>query len=153
MKVNQSCPTLSNLMDRSPPGSSVHGILQARILEWIAFPFSKGSSKPRDRTLVSHTAGGFFTSWATREAQKVLLFKPYVILLTYPFLCLPCIYILDNEISLLCHWQRGHLAQVFFSLTSPTIIPGNVLAVCRKDLDRRMTDHMVIKSTYLPGGK
>ena len=47
-----------------------YGILQARILEWVAFPFSGGSSQPRDRTQVSHIAGGFFTSWATREAQK-----------------------------------------------------------------------------------
>ena len=45
---------------------TVHGILQARILEWVAFPFSRGSSQPRDRTQVSHIAGGFFTSWATR---------------------------------------------------------------------------------------
>ena len=42
-------------------------ILQARILEWVAFPFSRGSSQPRDRTQVSRTAGGFFTSWATKE--------------------------------------------------------------------------------------
>ena len=46
----------------------VHGILQARILEWVAFPFSKGSSQPRDWTQVFRIAGGFFTSWATREA-------------------------------------------------------------------------------------
>ena len=46
----------------------VHGILQARILEWGAFPFSKGSSQPRDWTQVSLIAGGFFTSWATRGA-------------------------------------------------------------------------------------
>ena len=44
--------------------------IQARILEWVAFPFSRGSSQPRDRTQVSHIAGRFFTSWATREAQK-----------------------------------------------------------------------------------
>ena len=49
---------------------TVHGILQARILEWVAFPFSRGSSQPRNRTQVSHSAGGFFTSWATREAQE-----------------------------------------------------------------------------------
>ena len=48
---------------------AVHGILQARILEWVAFPFSRGSSQPRDQTQVSHIAGGFFTIWATREAQ------------------------------------------------------------------------------------
>ena len=49
---------------------TVHGILQARILEWVAVPFSKGSSQPRDWTQVSHIAGEFFTSWATREAQE-----------------------------------------------------------------------------------
>ena len=48
---------------------TVHGILQARILEWVAFPFSRGSSKPRDRTQLSCIAGGVLTSWATREAQ------------------------------------------------------------------------------------
>ena len=45
-----------------------HGILQARIMEWTAFPFSRGSFQPRDQTQVSRIAGGFFTSWATREA-------------------------------------------------------------------------------------
>jgi len=49
---------------------TVHGIFQARLLERVAFPFSRGSSQPRDRTQVSLTAGGFFTSWATREAQE-----------------------------------------------------------------------------------
>ena len=65
VKVTQLCLTLCDLMDYT-----VHGILQARILEWVAFPFSRGSSQPRDRTQVSHFAGGFFTSWATREAQE-----------------------------------------------------------------------------------
>ena len=51
--VSELCPTLCNLMDCSPPGSSVHGILQARILEWVAFSFSRGSSQPSDRTHVS----------------------------------------------------------------------------------------------------
>ena len=53
-EVAQSCPTLCDLMDCSLPGSSVHGIFQARVLEWIAVPFSKESSRPRDRTWVSH---------------------------------------------------------------------------------------------------
>ena len=48
----------------------VHGILQARILEWVAFPFSRGSSQHRDWTQVSYIAGGFFTSWAMREVLK-----------------------------------------------------------------------------------
>ena len=49
---------------------TVHGILQARILEWVAFPFSRGSSQPRDQTRVSCIAGRFFTSWATREGAQ-----------------------------------------------------------------------------------
>ena len=57
-------------MDCSLPGSSVHGILQARILEWVAIPFSRGSSQPRDRTQVSCIAGGFFTNRAMREALQ-----------------------------------------------------------------------------------
>ena len=54
-----------------PHGLPSPWILQARILEWVAIPFSRGSSQPRDRTQVSHSAGGFFTSWATREAPNV----------------------------------------------------------------------------------
>ena len=53
-----------------PMNYTVHGILQARILEWVAFPFSTGSSQPRDWTQVSHIAGSLFTTWATREAQE-----------------------------------------------------------------------------------
>ena len=53
-------------MDCSPPGSSVHGILQARTLEWVAIPSSKGSSQPRDQTQVSCIVGGLFTIWASR---------------------------------------------------------------------------------------
>ena len=63
VKVSQSCLTLCNPMDYT-----VHRILQARILEWVPFPFSRGSSQSRDHTQVSRIAGGFFTSWATREA-------------------------------------------------------------------------------------
>ena len=78
--VAQSCPTLGGFsptrsiaMDYSPPDSLVHGILQARILEWVAIPFSRGSSQPRGRTpQVSGTAGRFFTNWATREAQSAI---------------------------------------------------------------------------------
>jgi len=55
----------------NPPGTSVYGFLQARILEWVAISFSNWSSQPRDWTQVSNIAGGFFTSWATREAQPL----------------------------------------------------------------------------------
>ena len=60
-KLLQSCPTLCDPMDCSPPGSSVQQILQTRTLEWVATPSSRGSSQPRDQTQVSLTAGIFFT--------------------------------------------------------------------------------------------
>ena len=63
--------TLSNPMECSPVGSSVHAIFQARILEWVAIPFFRGPSWPRDHTWVSCTASRFFTIWATREAQSM----------------------------------------------------------------------------------
>ena len=68
VKVTQSCPTLWDPMDYK-----VHGILQARILEWVAMPSSRWSSLPRDWILVSHIASGFFTSWATREAVAFMI--------------------------------------------------------------------------------
>ena len=74
-EVPQSCLTLCDPMDCSPPGSSVHGILQARILEWVAISFSRGSSQARDRTQVSRIAGRRFNLWATREAQKKVKVK------------------------------------------------------------------------------
>ena len=69
--IVQSCLTLCNPVDGSPPSSSIHGILQARILEWVAIPFSRGSSWPRNQTGVSCIAGRFFTSWVTRKAQYI----------------------------------------------------------------------------------
>ena len=68
-EVAQSCPTLCDPMDCSLPHSSVHGIFQAIVLEWVASSFSRGSSQPRDQSQVSHVAGRFFTTWATREAR------------------------------------------------------------------------------------
>ena len=67
--VVQSCLTLCDPMGCSLPNSSVHGILQARILEWIAISSSRGSSRPRDQSWVYHIAGRFFIVWATREAH------------------------------------------------------------------------------------
>ena len=67
--VAQSCLTLCHPMDCSPPGSSVHGILQARILEWVAISFSRETSQPRNWTQVSRIAGKYFTDWAIWEAQ------------------------------------------------------------------------------------
>ena len=68
VRVAQSCLTLCNPMDCSPPCSCVHGILQARILKWVAISLSRGSSQPRGQNRVSYIAGRFFTIWATREA-------------------------------------------------------------------------------------
>ena len=78
MLVDQSCLTLCDLMDCSPPGSSVPGILQAIILEWIIIPFSRESFWPRSWTQVSHIASIFFTVWA-REPRwhKYTPFSPW----------------------------------------------------------------------------
>ena len=62
--------SLSHVRLFATPWTVVHGILQARILEWLAFPVSRGSSQPRDWTQVSRIAGRFLTSWATRKAQE-----------------------------------------------------------------------------------
>ena len=84
--VAQTCPTLCDPTDCSLTGSSVHRLLQARILEWVAMPSSRGSSRPRDRTWVSHTAGSFFTLWANRETPRtythICSFK-----IMYAFIC------------------------------------------------------------------
>ena len=81
MKVTQSCLTLFDPIDYT-----VQGILKARILEWIAIPFSRGPSQPRDLTQVSRIAGSFFTSWATRETHwrlkvVVMIIKGYCLLI------------------------------------------------------------------------
>ena len=76
--VAQLCLTLCDPMDCSSPGSSVHGILQARILEWVAVSFSRESSQPRDWTQVSCTAGRFFTNWAILLQFVVLPFPDIV---------------------------------------------------------------------------
>ena len=68
MLVTQSCPTLCNPMDCTPPAFSVHGIIQARILEWVAISSYRESCQPREQTQFSCIAGKFFTIWATGEA-------------------------------------------------------------------------------------
>ena len=93
VKVTQLCPALCNTMDYT-----VHGILQARILEWVAFPFSRGSSQPRDWAQVSSIAGRFFTSWTTMEAHsEVNKYRNY----TYSF-------------------------YIIFSLLTTTYLPGSL---------------------------
>ena len=95
--LTQSCPTLCDPMDRSPLGSSVHGTLQARILEWIANPFSRGSSQPRDRTQVSHVTGGFFTTEPPGKPINILSankkIDAHVDSISQCLLRLPCYYL------------------------------------------------------------
>ena len=72
-EVTQLCPTLCDPVDCSLPGSSIHRILQARILEWVSISFSRGSSQPRDRTRVSRIGGRRFNLWATGEALSICI--------------------------------------------------------------------------------
>ena len=93
MLVAQSCPTLCDPVDCSPPSSSVHGTLQARILEWLAISSSRGSSQPGDRIQVSCVAGGFSPVRATRQALGGMqAFFPWP-------LC-------SGEVAVLCHTDR-----------------------------------------------
>ena len=84
MKVKLLVPpsrlTLCDPVDCNPTGSSVHGILQARILEWVAIPFSRGSSQPRNQTQVFCITGRYFTIWATREAHQYVI--PIIIIIS-----------------------------------------------------------------------
>ena len=76
--VTQLCPTLCNSMDYSPPDSSVHGILQAGILDWVAIPFSRGSSWPGDWTQDSCITGRLFAVCATRNAPNATPYLSYI---------------------------------------------------------------------------
>ena len=78
-----NCPTLCNPVNYSPPGSSVHGIHQARILKWEVMPFSRGSSQPRDQTLVSCIAGRFSIIWTTKDALHRSVFQQKKFCLRY----------------------------------------------------------------------
>jgi len=93
--VSQSYLTLCNPMDCSPPGSSSMGILQARMLERVAMPSSRGSSQPRDWIQVSCIAGRFFTIWATGVQLYWYSFQEH-----YYFCFVRCLYILEIKLSL-----------------------------------------------------
>ena len=91
-KSLQSCPTLCNPMDCSPPGSSVHGILQARILEWVAMPSSRDSSQPRDQTQVSylllHWQAGSLPLAPPGKPSLPLVPPLYIIIIIYVYNCI-----------------------------------------------------------------
>ena len=98
-EVIQSCPTLCDPMDYSLTGSSVHGIFKARILEWVAISFSRGSSRPRDRTQVSRIAGRRFTVWATREGPQTFSYATKLNHSLFPKHCIdsPSIFLYSRE--------------------------------------------------------
>ena len=109
----QLCPTLCDSPDCSPPGSSVLGISQARILEWVAVSFSRGLSRPRDQTHVACIVGGFFTVWATREA----ILHIYEWLTIY---IITCIWLITyNYISYVFMIQFSSVAQSCPTLCDP----------------------------------
>ena len=104
----------------------VHGILQARILDWIAFPFSRESFKPRDQTQVFHIAGGFFTSWATREAQMKVKVSQ-----SCPTLCKPMDYTVYGALQArILEWVAFSLLQQIF----PTQESNQYLLYCKQIL-------------------
>ena len=107
MKVIQSCPTLCDPMDYT-----VHGILQARILQWVSFSLSRWSSQPRDQTQVSCIADRLFISWATREAQDTGVGSLSLLQLIFPTQ--------ESNHSLL------HCRQIFYQLS----YQGSHIYVC-----------------------
>ena len=100
---------LCDPMDCGPPGSSVHGILQARILEWVAIPFPRASSRPRDWTCVSCIAGRFSTIWATREAHCLSLGLLYIFIFNWRIIALQCCFGFFCTTAWLSHkYMWGH---------------------------------------------
>ena len=113
MKVKvKSCLTLCDPVDCSLPGSSVHEIFQTRVLEWVAIFFSRGSSKPRDRTRISCTAGRCFTIWATREPNIYVCVCVCVYIYTHIY---TCIYIYIFTIVQKNTWIPFKILKFYFS--------------------------------------
>ena len=99
-----SCVWLCYHLDYSPLGSSVHGILQARIQEWVAMPYSRGSSWPRDGTWISRVsciAGGLFTLWAIREPESL---QPLICFISLRFCLFKNIIRMESQCVALCFW-------------------------------------------------
>ena len=116
-------------MDYSLPGSSLPGILQARVLEWVAISFSRGSSQPRDRTLVSRIPGRRFNLWATREewspTQKSQGTKCSDQFSSVAQSCLTLCYLMDcSTPGFPVHHQLLELAQTHIHLVGDAIQPS-----------------------------
>ena len=126
------CPILWNTLDCNPPGSAVHGIFQATVLEWIAISFSRGSSQPRDWTWVSHIVNRCFTIWATREdlVPLVLCFSSVLFLSNLMHVTKPCSShsissgVFSSEKlsckSFRCFWIRPHYSMATFTAQHDT---------------------------------
>ena len=105
------CVTLCNPMECSQPGSSVHGIPQAKILEWVPIPFSRRYSWPRDQTRASHIAGRFFTVWTTKEVPCPFhFFKSY-------YLSIKRLWENKNR-----KWIRANVYSVWYCLLASTAV-------------------------------
>ena len=127
MLVDQSTPTLCQPVDCSPPGSSVHAILQAKIVEWVALPFSRGSPWPKDQTQVSRIAGRLFTIWATKEAAKIFFWpglgmldsafpdqgsNPQLLQCEHPWATREVVGTAATSLTiyiLMCYWSNSHV--------------------------------------------
>ena len=128
VKSTQLCLTLCDPMD-----STFHGILQAGILEWVAFPFSRVSSQPRDRTQVSCIAGGFFTSWATREAQELF--------------CLP-FFFFSSKMKICC--PKARCPFTLYSLFRWSLFVYNVLSFLTQERFLNYCLHPFLSPKYMP---
>ena len=117
-----SCPALCTLMDCNPPGSSVHGVLQAKMQERIAVPSSKGSSKPRDQTCVSHTIGTFFTiePLGKLHIEWQIWVNPRLLIYPRPLHLSPLVTIslFSKSVSVFLLCIKVHLNLFFFSDSS-----------------------------------
>ena len=138
VKVSQSCLTLCDAMDYR-----VHGILQAKILEWVVFPFSSRCSHPKDWTQVYRIAGGFFTNWAMREACSVYisLFKERLLLRAAGVLSVDCIQLQASSGLLRLQWATYPRLWFFHSYLSPmTDWSGNMSISL--DAEDRINSHL-----------
>ena len=146
VKVAQLCPTLCDPMDYT-----VHRIIQARILEWVASPFSRGSSQPREWTQVSCIAGGFFTSWATREAQEYWSGLPIPSPASLPGPGIkpgsPALQvdILPTELSGKPNQMSifPDFTQLYISPNSRNLTPGYITLIVRNDTNMQITKYSV----------
>ena len=110
-EVAQSCPTLCDPMDCSLPGSSLDGILQASVLEWVAISFSRGSSRPRDWTQVSRIPGRRFNLWATRDVTSYDVLHVLWVHMICIWACM-CAQLLSHVRLFVTPWTTAHQAPV-----------------------------------------